>query len=187
MANQKHFVITMGRLTRAVATTQNELDSHGIWTERLAEIDVYQTWFAGRALGWQMYLGSGNIYIPAIALGRVSSVLFGSPTEGLRDILRHEYAHAVAHCYRGLIRSNQFVTAFGTNHDNPTKFEYDEDIHISAYAAHDASEDFAEVFMLYFKHSGKIPGRFNTPAIRRKWKFVKRLLSRIKAGKNRWY
>jgi hypothetical protein len=31
MANQKHFVITMRRLNRAVATTQNELDSHGIW------------------------------------------------------------------------------------------------------------------------------------------------------------
>jgi hypothetical protein len=105
----------------------------------------------------------------------------------LRDILRHEYAHAVAHCYRDLICSNQFVTAFEINHDNPTEFEYDEDIHVSKYAATNACEDFAEVFMLYFKHSGKIPGRFNTAAIRRKWKFVKLLLARIKAGKKRWY
>ena len=70
MANQKHLVITMNRLNRAVATTQNELDSHGIWTERLAEIDVYLV-PAGTAFGYQMLGGSGNIYIPRISLSRL--------------------------------------------------------------------------------------------------------------------
>jgi hypothetical protein len=186
MANQKHYVITMSRLNRALATTQNELDSQGIWTEQLAEIDVFLSW-AGYAFGWQWYRGSGNICIPAISLSRLAEKLSGSPTTGLMDILRHEYAHAVAHCYPGLIRSKKFVTAFGISHDNPTEFEYDKNRHVSDYAATNACEDFAEVFMLYFKHSGKIQGRFNKPAIQLKWEFVKCLLAQIKAGKKRWY
>ena len=59
------------------------------------------------AFGWQWYRGSGNICIPAISLSRLAEKLSGSPTTGLMDILRHEYAHAVAHCYPGLIRSKK--------------------------------------------------------------------------------
>ena len=185
MANVKHKIITMPRLQSAMDDVVDELDEVGLWNERLAKVDVYLTW-VGTAYGWQLYRGSGHIEIPALSLSRVSELIYGGPRMTLRDLLRHEYGHAVADTNRGLIRSRCFVDAFGTHHDSEIPANYSKDEHVTAYAAKDSSEDFAEVFMYYLKHSGTIPGRFRTLQIERKWQFVDRLCQRIADGKRRW-
>ena len=185
MANVKHRIITMPRLQSAMDDVVDELDEVGLWSARLAKVDVYLTWF-GTAYGWQLYRGSGHIEIPAVSLSRVSEMILGGARRTLRDLLRHEYGHAVADTNRALIRSRCFVDAFGTPHDSEIPSDYSKDEHVTEYAAKDSSEDFAEVLMFYLKHGGKIPTRYKTQNIERKWQFVDRLCQRIADGKRRW-
>ena len=45
-------------------------------------------------------------------------------------------------------------------------------------------EDFAETFMLFVKHKGKIPARFaKRTVIRKKWKAVAEIVRRVAAAK----
>ena len=185
MAFKKHWVITLKKLNSALADVRAELDKFGFWNPRLANIDVYLTWF-GSAYGWQHYRTSGVIEITAFSLCRLCEAIPGSESVPLRDIVRHEYAHAIADGNRGLMRSSQFRRAFGKHHDSDSPSVYSPDMHVSKYAAEDAGEDFAEVSMCYLKYSGKLPRRLDTPAIRKKWGFVSQLCSQIQSGKRRW-
>lgn len=185
MANVKHKIITMSRLQSALDDVVDELDEMGLWNARLAKVDVYLTWF-GTAYGWQLYRGSGHIGIPALSLSRVNEMIFGGARMTLRDLLRHEYGHAVADTNRGLIRSRLFADAFGTPHDSEIPSDHSEVEHVTEYAATNSSEDFAEVFMFYLKHGGKIPTRYKTRKIERKWQFVDRICKQIANGKRRW-
>jgi len=183
--NVKHKVITMQRLQSAMDDVVDELEQVGLWNERLAKVDVYLTW-AGTAYGYQFYRSSGHIEIPALSLSRVIEMIFGGARMTLRDLLRHEYGHAVADTNRGLIRSTRFSDAFGTPHDSEIPSDYSKDEHVTEYAATNSSEDFAEVFMFYLKYSGKIPTRYKTQSIKQKWYFVDRLCQQIADGKRRW-
>ena len=185
MAYRKHHVITMRRLNRGLDHVRSELDAHGFWTNQLAEIEVYLTWF-GTAYGYQCYGTTGEILIPAVSFSRLQELWPSTRPVPLTDLLRHEYGHAIAYSNRGLLGSRQFRGAFGTYHDDPDRDFYDSQQHVSNYAATNASEDFAEVFMYYLKHSGQLPRRFDTVVIRKKWNFVRRLSSRIRQGKRRW-
>ena len=185
MPNVKHTIITMPRLQGALNDVYRELDSVGVFDQRLAKVEVYLTWF-GKAFGWQYYRSSGHIEIPAISIGRLSERVFGDQRTTLRDILRHEFAHAVADQNRGLIRSRLFRAAFGSAHDTFIGSRYHSHHHVTRYAATAACEDFAEVFMFYLKHSQSLPKRFDTPVIRKKWIFVESLCQQIKGGNRRW-
>ena len=59
MAYRKHHVITMRRLNRGLDHVRSELDAHGFWTNQLAEIEVYLTWF-GTAYGLPMLRDHGR-------------------------------------------------------------------------------------------------------------------------------
>ncbi|MDA8745230.1 hypothetical protein N9N28_11400 [Rubripirellula amarantea] len=185
MGYRKHNIITMRRLQGALDDVQGELDRIGVFDERLANVEVYLTWF-GTAFGWHFYGSTGHIEIPAISTCRLSERMFGARRTTLRDILRHEYAHAVADQNRGLIRSKPFRMAFGSGHNDEVAANYCPTEHVTAYAATDACEDFAEVFMFFLKHKGKIPKRFHTPAIMAKWSFVEALCQQIEMGNRRW-
>jgi hypothetical protein len=102
------------------------------------------------------------------------------------DILRHEYGHALANIYKGLIRSRAFSRVFGASYDNEIAFDYHADFHVTRYAATNASEDFAETFMLYLKFGGELPAHLDTPPIRRKWRFIARFSAGIRNGRTRW-
>lgn len=107
----------------------------------------------------------------------------------LRDVVRHEYGHAVAHYYPALIRRSQrFTSAFGerydsegleTNTNKPSEF-------VTSYALTNASEDFAETFMMYLRYRGKLPIKFNSVAIKRKWKFIANVSKVISLGRSKW-
>ena len=58
------------------------------------------------------------------------------------------------------------------------------DRYVSEYATSATQEDFAEIFMLFVKHKGKIPAKFvKKPAIRKKWKAVAEIVKRVAAAK----
>ena len=104
MAFRKHRVITLKRLNSALDDVRTELDRFGLWNARLADIDVYLTWFGG-AYGYQFYRTTSQIEIPAVSLSRLWELMACGMPASLRDILRHEYGHAVADTNRGLMRS----------------------------------------------------------------------------------
>jgi hypothetical protein len=182
---RKVHIVTMTRLNRALAKVNGELERHGVWDERLQKTAVYLVWF-GRAFGWQHYGGSGEICIPAVSFNKLNDFFQGSYT-ALADVLRHEYGHALADTHRGLFRSRQFSSVFGGSHDNDRiLFSYDPESHVTEYASINASEDFAEVFMLYLRHRGNLPTRFQKPALEAKWGFVTNVCGAIAAGRRRW-
>ena len=178
-------LVTLTRLNRAVSDVQEELETHGFFDEKLAAIDVYLSW-CGFAFGWCWYGTSGNIHIPAISFGKIYDRVRGETPTALRDVLRHEYGHALAHTHRALFCSVPFKRAFGSHHDADIRSKYDAERHVTTYAAFSPSEDFAEVFMLYLRHSGELPERFDTWRIRRKWKFIRDLGAAVKRGQRRW-
>jgi hypothetical protein len=178
-------IVTLTRLNRAVSDVQRELEEQGFYDERLARIDVYLSW-AGYAYGWCWYGSSGNIHIPAVSFGKIFERVVGTSRTTLRDVVRHEYGHALAHTHRGLFCSVPFKRAFGTHHDADVQSDYDPERHVTPYAATSPSEDFAETFMFYLRHNGELPDWLNTWRIRRKWRFVRELGGAVRRGQRRW-
>lgn len=173
--------ISKKQLDTANLAVTGELASLGFWDEELAKTETYLT-FAGRSYGLQFYESSGEIHIPSISLCRLGEKILRQKRVALRDILRHEFAHALAHTYPELVKNTQFEKVFGGPHEmDPGLAQvYDSAFHVSEYAASMPMEDFAEVFMLYLKHKGQLPKRLDRPAIRKKWKYIDKLPGKIK-------
>ncbi len=178
------YIITLSRLWRANADVTRQLDALGFYDEPIRNTEVYLVPF-GVAFGWQYYGTTGEICIPAVSLARLAGWLNREHVP-LRGILRHEYAHAVADTHRGLIRSKRFRRAFGGSHDAAEASDYNPNRHVTRYAATCPAEDFAEVFMFYTRHKGRLPSRYNTSPIKRKWDFIDELRKKIATGKRKW-
>jgi hypothetical protein len=176
--------VTLQRLNRANLTVTNELEALGFYDALVQGIDVYLVPF-GLAYGWQFYGTTGVISIPAVSFSRLWELMGGVYTS-LRDVLRHEYGHAIADTHRGLLRSRRFADAFGSHHTWDFAWEYDPCFHVTVYAATSPAEDFAEVFMQYLKYGGKIPTKFRTPSIVAKWKYIHSLGKAISGGLRKW-
>ena len=123
----------------------------------------------------------GNIYIPQWILTHG----FWKKRDSLRDVVRHEYGHAVEYHYPMLAtRSKRFKNAFS----GPYRGDYYNDSHmyVTSYAAEQQTEDFAETFMFFVRHGGKLPSQQNTPHIKRKWNFIAELCEVINSGAAKW-
>jgi hypothetical protein len=66
------------------------------------------------------------------------------------------------------------------------RFAYEPEVHITRYAAAHHSEDFAEVFGMWVKYGGRIPKKWATPGIKKRWRFVGQLRKVVGAGLRRW-
>jgi hypothetical protein len=176
--------VTPRRLNSATADVRRELDRLGFYNPAIQSVPVRLV-PAGKAYGWQYYGSSGEIHIPCISWARLSHLFAGGYTS-LRDVLRHEYAHAVADTHRGLIRSARFRDAFGAAHSWDFAWEYDPEHHVTDYAASAPAEDYAETFMLYVRHGGRLPAAQNTARIRARWRFVRDLGRMMRDGRRRW-
>jgi hypothetical protein len=177
-------IVNHSQLDRANYAVTCELDTHGFYDARVQSVDTRLVPL-GFAYGWQHFGGSGDISIPRVSFSRLSHVWRGGYTS-LRDVLRHEFAHAIADTHRGLFRSAFFSDSFGAAHHWDFEWEYDPEHHVSEYAASAPGEDFAETFMLYLRHRGDLPARHATGPIKRKWRFIKRLSQGIRDGMRRW-
>lgn len=177
----KILMYSFNQLKNALDIVQDELIEHHFWDAKLSKINVI--WIPYKeAYGYQEYYKNGNIVIPAFSKSKLSELFLGSYVS-LKDILRHEYAHAFAYTHRKLISSRQFKLAFGTFHDDlDTSWVYDPKYFISEYASTNPMEDFAETFMIYLEYSGKLPTKFNFPVIKQKWKFIKNLSIYLKSS-----
>ena len=187
------------QLDCAVVEIQEELYRAGFWNEgcRLTRTEVYWCRFpqivAPDALGFffhgtdrfQSLLGyeTGHMYIP-------KWVIIHGPWQqrgSLRDVVRHEYGHALAHYYPVLIQQgSRFREAFGGKYLERYFSRNWESEHVSRYATSRPAEDFSETFMFYLRSGGRLPERFSTPAIRRKWKFIRDLGRVVASGGRRW-
>lgn len=177
-------IVTLRQLSSATCDVGRELDRLGFYDAPVCGVDVYLV-ALGVAYGWQGYGGNGEIHVPRISWSRLSHLFSGGYTS-LRDVLRHEYAHAVADTHRGLIRSERFAQAFGATHSWNSEWEYDPEHHVTSYAATATAEDFAETFMVYLRHGGRLPAHYDTIPIRRKWKFIRALGDALRRGRRRW-
>ena len=177
-------IITPSRLDSANYDVTAELRNLGFYSTPMQSVDTYLVPI-GCAYGWQHYGGTGEINIPCVSLSRFKDYFTQSYTS-LRDVIRHEFGHALADTHRGLFRSSRFVAAFGASHGWSTEWEHDQKHHVTPYAATAPAEDFAEVFMIYVRHAGRLPSNLSTAPIRLKWRFIDDLRKAVSSGKKRW-
>jgi hypothetical protein len=175
--SRRPVLVSQFTLERAVKQVRRELRVLGLWDERMARVPVRRVLF-GIYYGWQWYGSGSDICLPWLSLNRLSDYWAGEYKPVL-DIVRHEYGHAFADTHRSLIRSRRFREAFGTAHSDERSHEYDERVHFTEYSATNASEDFAEVFMLYVRHRGRLPRQHRTRAKRAKWRLMRRLCTAV--------
>jgi hypothetical protein len=176
-------VITLSSLNRALRRVADELDTHGFYADDVAALPV---WLDGWPRVDTYGYWDGAIHIPAVTLHRVHTRWFGGSYTSLADVLRHEYGHAVADLYPRLLRSKRFAAVFGARHDDDDEQEYDPALHVSTYAATNAAEDWAEVFMSYHRCRGRLPPSWSTTAIRAKWRFVAAVGDVVRSGRRLW-
>jgi len=124
-----------------------------------------------------------SVYLPIQSLWKD----LGTKANAL-DVFRHEFGHALADLYPGALKKGGiFRAAFGGSYGGTPAEERGvagwEERYVSEYATSATQEDFAETFMLFVKHKGKIPARFaRKPAIRKKWKAVVEIVKRVAAA-----
>ena len=169
-------IITYGDVCRAHTRVCEELVRLGFWNDRLEEIQVWWTSASFNCYGWYQ----GDIHIPAISGARLSDLIMARRTR-LTDVLRHEWAHALADQWPELIQSRRFERAFGGDYESGKRIsEFDPTEHLTRYASTSACEDFAEVFHFYLRHRGRLStGLASKPVIVRKWDFIRWMASRI--------
>lgn len=98
------------------------------------------------------------------------------------DVIRHEFGHALADRYGKFFRGGIFKEAFGASYGEKKVFDGEDwsDEHVSEYASSMTQEDFAETFMLYLKHKGRMPVRYRGKrVVAKKWKAVARIVRSI--------
>ena len=170
-------LITFDQLEKANWQVTGEMERLGLWHHRLDTVDVWHVPASFVCYGW--FREKGDIYIAAITGAQLADLLLGYHTR-IADVLRHEWAHALADRRPSLVRSRQFRETFGGRYQS-TKLvgRYDPTEHLTPYAATSPCEDFAETFHFYLRHKGRLPVRLrDKPAIARKWRFIASLVRR---------
>jgi hypothetical protein len=172
--------ITLEQLNRAHYHVMGELESLGLFSSPMNDVEVFLVPFSWDCYGWQNYGSDGSICIPSISVARLSDLMFNRPTCTLRDVLRHEWAHALAHHHNDLVSRKTFERAFDGGHENEEPARDHCPIrHISEYAQTNPSEDFAENFMHYIRCRGVLPRKWQSPAIMKRWRFIEGLAGRV--------
>jgi hypothetical protein len=169
--------VTESGLNDALADVQAELAEHDLW-RGVRRTDVIWCAFPQFPLGalgffihstyrWVRFLGyfPGHIYVPA----------FSICDRRIRDVLRHEYGHALAHYHRRSVDGDAFRFAFGGGYfSEATRPRLRRGDCVSRYAMTSPMEDFAETFMLFLRRAGRPPKQL-TERLERKWNFVANL------------
>ena len=181
-------------VSRAYNKVRNELiEFRALWDgSKLDEVGLTYLPFAPiSALGGYMGFYDPNtgeiefpsVYLPIQSLWRDLGTKANAP-----DVIRHEFGHALADLYPGALKKGgTFRAAFGGSYGEEPAEERGvdgwEERYVSEYATSATQEDFAETFMLFVKHKGRIPAKLaQRPAIRKKWKAVAEIVKRVAAA-----
>lgn len=172
----RRHLITYREVSHANEQVTEEMEHLGLWHPRLDTVTVWHVPVAFDCYGW--FRVKGHIYIPAVTGAQLSDFFSGYHTR-LTDVLRHEWAHALADRRPGLVRTRRFRETFGGPYSSTKPVgSYDPDEHLTPYAATSPCEDFAETFAYYIRHKGRLPVRLrDKPAIVWKWEFVAAMAS----------
>jgi hypothetical protein len=182
---KKGEVISYKQTNSALFAVQRELYTIGLWYVDSPLTKVQVNWRVlppirmHDALGFFMHgdskvdklfgYYSGQMYIPAFVL----SHLFWQTRGSLRDVIRHEYAHAFAHHHPKLIeKSKEFKSVFGGSYYSEMPSDMEDDAFVSDYAKTIPMEDFAETFMVYVRRKGIIPKTIINKKLKNKWNFI---------------
>lgn len=171
-------ILTRQSLDTAAQVVQSELSAHGLWG-RVRRAEIY--WCAlpqwpFDALGFFVHAAHPLARFFGYAPGYIYIPSFSFWNRSIRDVLRHEYAHAIAHYYPAAVqRSAAFRGAFGGDYwsEAPRPHVRRMDC-VSRYAMSCPMEDFAETLMLFLRRKGR-PLKRMSLALRRKWAFVRKL------------
>lgn len=181
-------------LTRAFNRVRRELSSMGILFDgsRLDGVECYLACLPRNVFNreeWGCYLAQGFCDCGVIFVPNVDFAAFNGGRRILADVLRHEFGHALVDLYGKSLGEDftvLFAKAFGGPYGarlRPKKEQASwEGKYVSAYAATATREDFAETFMLFMKHKGKMPARFcGKRAVEMKWNAVAKIVKSIAA------
>lgn len=164
----RRHLISLRDVDRANRQVTGEMEKLGLWCPRLDDVTVWLVPVSLDCYGW--FLSEGDIYVPSVNGAQLSDLVLGHHTR-LTDVLRHEWAHALADRIPRLVETKRFRRAFGGSYDSPDPVrEYDPGHHLTPYAATSPCEDFAETFHFYLRHKGVLPLRLQGKSvIVRKW------------------
>ena len=122
------------------------------------------------------YYWNRTIHLPAWGFW------FGS-ADGIRNVVRHEFGHALADIRPKLFKGAVFHRAFGAPYGRRgvARFRADwEESCVSEYAASCTGEDWAETFMLFLRNKGRMPARFRGLSdVEAKWGATHKILSKM--------
>lgn len=182
----KKVYVSFDEMERAFNKVRRELQDLGLLSEgsRLDKVDCYYEGFTiGGLCGCVGTMGFYDpdkndraIHIPAVFPAALFPWWDGRE---ILDVIRHEFGHALADRFRKIFCGAIFKGAFGESYGEKKVSDGKEWTKecVSAYAATCTQEDFAETFMLYMKHKGKLPARFRGKrAVKKKWKAVARIV-----------
>jgi hypothetical protein len=182
----RRHIVTLDQLIRTNHQVTREMERLHLWSEDLDEVGVWLFPFSLTYYGW--HTGNpGYIAIPSVSLVNLGDFLTGRLIR-LTDILRHEWAHALADVHPGFVECPPFVRCFGGKYrEVRSPEEYDPSLHVTKYAATRPCEDFAETYHFYIRHKGRVPMRLvGKSAIVRKWKFIDRIARAMVAGREQF-
>ncbi len=165
-------VVTLARLQRALDQAVSDFRACGLYTDALHEVPVFLV-PVGVAYGWCS--ATSEICIPAVSLMRLGEIWW--PRVALRDVVRHEMAHALANLYEDVVDTHGFSKVFGGGywHTWARPPVFDPSTFVSPYATKSPAEDFAESIMVVTKYRGLVERYAKRHGVMRKLRFVQGL------------
>ena len=187
---RKMVFTSFGEMEAAFNKVRKELEKLGLLLDGspLDKVECYHERFSlGGLSGFRGCMGfydfkDRNIHVPAFYPAGLFPMWYGE--RKMLDVLRHEFGHALADRFKKFFCGGVFKEAFGASYGEKKVFEGDDwtNEHVTAYASTMTQEDFAETFMLFIRHKGKMPARYcGKRAIVKKWKTVERIIREIAA------
>jgi hypothetical protein len=170
-------ITNLHSLSSATWDVCKEFSNLSIYTDALHKTDVHLS-----LAPWDFF-ENGHYWHNSIVIPSVSaSAAFGQYCS-LRDVLRHEFGHALLDHHPQLVFSSEWKEVFGITQENPTPYEYSKEDFVTPYA-HSGStveEDFCETLMIWVRHKGDFARfRKTRPGVYRKLNFISTLPKRIK-------